>query len=380
MRIIAITNRVLKELMRDKRTLALMFLAPILILVLMSFIFNNSGTTNVKVGTVGISHELNQNLDTIKHVKIHQYASEKSAKIALKAEKADAIIEKDGNNFNITYANTDATKTATTKMAFKNAVTVNNIKQLKKHLGQSNRALNELQTKLALVTKKSVKTKSMPATQASPKIKNHYVYGDANTSFFDKILPILMGFFVFFFVFLVSGMALLKERTSGTLDRLLATPVKRSEIVFGYMLSYGIIAILQTIVIVLVTIGLLGVEVVGNIGSIIVINLLLALVALAFGILLSTFAHSEFQMMQFIPIVIVPQVFFAGIIPLDTMADWVQKISYIIPLKYAGDAVSNIIMRGARLSALGGDIGVLLIFLVILTILNIVGLKRYRKV
>lgn len=164
MRIIAITNRVLKELMRDKRTLALMFLAPILILVLMSFIFNNSGTTNVKVGTVGISHELNQNLDTIKHVKIHQYASEKSAKIALKAEKADAIIEKDGNNFNITYANTDATKTATTKMAFKNAVTVNNIKQLKKHLGQSNRALNELQTKLALVTKKSVKTKSMPAT------------------------------------------------------------------------------------------------------------------------------------------------------------------------------------------------------------------------
>ncbi|MCZ3394237.1 ABC transporter permease, partial [Enterococcus faecium] len=116
------------------------------------------------------------------------------------------------------------------------------------------------------------------------------------------------------------------------------------------------------------------------IGSIIVINLLLALVALAFGILLSTFAHSEFQMMQFIPIVIVPQVFFAGIIPLDTMAAWVQKISYIIPLKYAGDAVSNIIMRGARLSALGGDIGVLLIFLVILTILNIVGLKRYRKV
>ena len=352
MRIIAITNRILKELMRDKRTLALMFLAPILILVLMSFIFNNSGTTNVKVGTVGISHELNQNLNTIKHVKIHQYASEKSAKIALKAEKTDEIIEKDGNNFNITYANTDATKTATTKMAFKNAVTVSNIKQLKKHLEQSNRALNELQTKLALVTKKSVKTKSMPATQASPKIKNHYVYGDANTSFFDKILPILMGFFVF----LVSGMALLKERTSGTLDRLLATPVKRSEIVFGYMLSYGIIAILQTIVIVLVTIGLLGVEVVGNIGSIIVINLLLALVALAFGILLSTFAHSEFQMMQFIPIVIVPQVFFAGIIPLDTMADWVQKISYIIPLKYAGDAVSNIIMRGARLSALGGDI------------------------
>lgn len=85
MRIIAITNRVLKELMWDKRTLALMFLAPISILVLMSFIFNNSGTTNVKVGTVGISHELNQNLNTIKHVKIHQYDSEKKGENSIKS-------------------------------------------------------------------------------------------------------------------------------------------------------------------------------------------------------------------------------------------------------------------------------------------------------
>ena len=189
-----------------------------------------------------------------------------------------------------------------------------------------------------------------------------------------------MGFFVFFFVFLVSGMALLKERTSGTLDRLLATPVKRSESVLGYMISYGIIAVLQTVVIVLVTIQLLGAEVVGSVFNIIIVNLLLALVALSFGILLSTFANSEFQMMQFIPIVVVPQVFFAGIIPLDTMADWVQKISYVIPLKYAGDAVSSIMMYGIGLTKLGGDLGILLGFLVVLTMLNIVGLRRYRKV
>lgn len=380
MRFLAIANRVLKELVRDKRTLALMFLAPILILVLLSFIFNNSGTTNVNVATVGISHELNKDLDAVKQVKIHQYSSEKYAKSALKDEKIDAIIKKAGKNYSITYANTDSTKTTATKIAFKNAITSDSISQLKLHLKQSGEALNKLQTKLALVTKKQIKTKSISVSKTAPKIKNHYVYGDANTSFFDKILPILMGFFVFFYVFLVSGMSLLKERTSGTLDRLLATPVKRFEIVFGYMLSYGVIAVLQTIVIVLVTIGLLGVEVVGNVGNIIIINLLLALVALACGILISTFTNSEFQMVQFIPIVVVPQVFFAGIIPLDTMADWVQKISYIIPLKYAGDAASRIIMHGTKLVNLSEDIGMLLIFLVVLTLLNIIGLRRYRKV
>ncbi|KIS02586.1 ABC transporter permease protein [Paucilactobacillus wasatchensis] len=193
-------------------------------------------------------------------------------------------------------------------------------------------------------------------------------------------MPILMGFFVFFFVFLISGMALLKERTSGTLDRLLATPVKRYEIEFGYMASYGILAIFQTILIVIVTIWLLGIEVVGNVFGVVMINLVLALVALAFGILLSTFANSEFQMVQFIPLVVIPQIFFSGIIPLDSMASWVKDISYVIPIKYSGDAATKIIMNSKNLLNVWPDIGVLLIFLVILTILNIRGLRRYRKV
>ncbi|TLQ04289.1 ABC transporter permease [Pediococcus stilesii] len=380
MRTISIMRRVLVELFRDKRTLALMFLAPILILLLMSFIFNNNETTNVSVATVGVSKSINRELDSIKHVKVTEYDTNQKAKQSLDDEQNDAIVEKDGNNFRLTYANTDASKTNAVKMAFGNALTADSISELKQGLKKSTAAISELQAKLASVTKTKISAPQESSQPQAPKLINRYVYGDANTSFFDKILPILMGFFVFFFVFLVSGMALLKERTSGTLDRLLATPVKRSEIVFGYMLSYGVIAILQTIVIVLVTIGLLGTEVVGSVFNIIVINLLLALVALAFGILLSTFANSEFQMMQFIPLVIVPQVFFAGIIPLDSMADWVRNISYIIPLKYAGDAVSQIMMRGTNLFDLGGDIGVLLIFLIVLTILNIIGLKRYRKV
>lgn len=382
LRILAISQRVLRELVRDKRTIALMFLAPILILVLLSFIFNNNASTKVNVATVGVTKKMNQDLENVKHFKVKEYGSQAAARKALDNQRADAIIKRSGVDYTITYANTDATKTSAVKLAFKNVRTLENVQELKNVLQRSIKTNAELQAKLAQVTHQSSPNKATPANMASSKgkVTSKYVYGDSDTNFFDKILPILMGFFVFFFVFLVSGMALLKERTSGTLNRLLATPVKRSEIVLGYMVSYGIIAVLQTVVIVLITIQLLGAEVVGSVFNIIIVNLLLALVALSFGILLSTFANSEFQMMQFIPIVVVPQVFFAGIIPLDTMADWVQKISYVIPLKYAGDAVSSIMMYGTGLTKLGGDLGILLGFLVVLTMLNIVGLRRYRKV
>ena len=325
---------------------------------------------------------MNQDLENVKHFKVKEYDSQAAARKALDNQRADAIIKRSGVDYTITYANTDATKTSAVKLAFNNVRTLENVQELKNVLQRSIKTNAELQAKLAQVTHQTSPNKAIPANKASSKgkVTSKYVYEDSDTNFFDKILPILMGFFVFFFVFLVSGMALLKERTSGTLDRLLATPVKRSEIVLGYMISYGIIAVLQTVVIVLVTIQLLGAEVVGSVFNIIIVNLLLALVALSFGILLSTFANSEFQMMQFIPIVVVPQVFFAGIIPLDTMADWVQKISYVIPLKYAGDAVSSIMMYGTSLTKLGGDLGILLGFLVVLTMLNIVGLRRYRKV
>lgn len=381
MRTFAIMKRVLTEMMRDKRSLALMFLAPILVLWLMSVIFTANSTTNVEIGTVGVSTSVSTNLDKVKHVNVHHYASQANARKAMKADKIDAIVHKTGNDYSLTYANTDSSKTSAVKMAFKSALTQTNMNQMKTQLGVAQKTIGKLQATLPAPARKQMQSQ-MPTQKktATPQITNHYVYGDSSTGFFDKMLPILMGFFVFFFVFLISGMALLKERTSGTLSRLLATPVRRSEIVFGYMGSYGILAIFQTILIVMATIWLLGVEVVGSVISIIVINLILALVALAFGILLSTFANSEFQMMQFIPILVIPQIFFSGIIPMDSMASWIQDISYIIPIKYSGDAVTGIMMQGKSLFSFGFDIGVLLIFLVVLTFLNVRGLKRYRKV
>ena len=185
---------------------------------------------------------------------------------------------------------------------------------------------------------------------------------------------------MFFFVFLISGIALLRERTSGTLERLLATPVKRSEIVMGYLVGYGLFAILQTFIIVFFSIYVLDLQILGSLLWVIMTNILIALTALSVGIFVSTFASSEFQMVQFIPLIVIPQVFFSGLIPLDTMADWVRDLAYIFPLSYAGNALTNIMIKGQGWENIWPDLAVLVLFIALFTILNIIGLKRYRKV
>ena len=360
MRTIAIAKKVIKELLRDKRTLAMMFVAPVFIMWLMNLMFSASTTVNVKLATQDLPTGLVTKMDELDHVDIETYQDLDQAKEALANEKVDAVISYKDGEYQVDYANTDASKTSMIRQVLRTSIASEGTDQL---LSRVKQALPQLKL-----------------DAKAPEIKESYQYGDKNTGFFARMIPILIGFVVFFFVFLISGMALLKERTSGTLDRLLATPVKRSEIVYGYMLSYGIIAIFQTAVVVLAAIWLLDVEVVGNILNVIIVNVVLALVALSFGILLSTLAKSEFQMMQFIPLVIMPQLFFSGIIPLSSMGEWAPTVGKFLPLTYSGDAISQIILYGHNLGDILPNLGVLMIFLIILTILNIVGLRRYREV
>lgn len=360
MRTLAIAKKVMKELFRDKRTLAMVFVAPVFIMWLMNLMFSASTAVNIKLATQDLPTSLVTKMDDLDHVSVQTYKDLNQAKKDLADEKVDAVVSYKNGEYQVVYANTDASKTSMTRQVLRTSIASEGSNQLMARVKQ---ALPQLKLEAK-----------------APEIKESYQYGDKNTSFFTSMIPVLIGFVVFFFVFLISGMALLKERTSGTLERLLATPVKRSEIVYGYMLSYGLIAILQTAVVVLAAIWLLNVEVVGNLFNVIIVNVVLALVALAFGILLSALAKSEFQMMQFIPLVIMPQLFFSGIIPLSSMGDWAQTVGKFLPLTYSGDAMSQIILYGRSIGDVLPNIGVLLIFLVILTILNIVGLRRYRKV
>ncbi len=363
MKSLVIGQRILKELGQDKRTLALMFLAPLLILTLMNFIFNTNTTPDVKIGTVNLPTVVAKQLDQVKQVTRTDYATETAARAALKSQHVDSMIvyQQATHTYQVTYANLDVNKTTLAKTALQNTL-----------------LHDRLETLLQVVA--MLPHQSAGMAQLQPTIKTTYLYGDSQTRYMDTVLPILMGFFVFFFVFLVSGMAILKERTTGTLARLLATPVRRGQIIFGYTMSYGVIAILQTLTIVLYTIYVLHIPIVGQIGWVVMTNVLLALVALSLGIFMSTFAASEFQMMQFIPLIVVPQIFFSGIVPLDTINPWLANVQYLLPLTYVASADKKIMMQGFGLDQIWLDCLILLGFFMVLTAVNIRGLKQYRRV
>ncbi|QEA52509.1 ABC transporter permease [Loigolactobacillus coryniformis] len=405
MRTMAIVRRVFKQMLRDKRTLALMFLAPLLIMALMYFLFQNNTTQVATLGVHNVDHQVVKAINT-KHVDIHHYSSNQ-AKAMIKQHDLDGYLTQKDGNLTITYSNSNPTNTSLIKASLQSGLVKLKIQtlvtatkaqkkvlqtqkqatvsKLKTALAQAQASGNtaaaaKIQKQLRQATASATAPTNSQSQTTTYTTSSHYIYGSSDSTFFENFLPAFLGFFVFFFVFLISGVSLLNERTTGTLSRLLATPIRRSEIIMGYLIGYGGFAIIQTVLTVVFTITVFKIHLVGSIWLVFLTNLLLALVALTLGIFISTFTNSEFQMIQSIPLIVVPQIFFAGLVPVDGMASWLQAIAHIMPLYYGANALTAVVTKGAGLGDIGVNLLILVGFMVVLTMLNIVGMKRYRKV
>lgn len=385
MRIIALVKRILLQIIHDKRTLALMMVAPLVILTLMNFLFENGNDTSLKIGTYNLDSEI---VKTLKEndVDVVTYNDDSSIKNKITDDNLAAFISLSDNNLAITYENSDPSKSMAVNSLVKGTLSKVEIDKLTEVAKEEKEIIlkqQEMLSKLPNSINKENTNGALPKDNSSKegfKITANYIYGNENTDLFDTFTPVLIGFFVFFFVFLISGISLLKERSSGTLDKLLSSPIRRSEIVFGYLIGYGIFAIIQTFVIVFYSIYVLNINILGSLPLVILTNIITAFVALSFGTLLSTFANSEFQMMQFIPVVVIPQIFFSGIIPISNMSTVLQNIAKFIPMYYVGDALQGIMIKGESFEQISFDLLILLLFAVIFIFLNIIGLKRYRKI
>lgn len=357
MRILSLVKRIVRQMVRDKRTLALMMVAPLLILTLMHFLFTLD-SPKPSIGVIGADDALIEQLKN--DMKVKEYSHTDNVQKSIIEDKLDGMLQINDNDIQLTVLNDDPSAAKSFQIKIKQTIAA-----------QASAKQAEL-------------LKQLPGTDLAvpkvPEIETAYIYGSEDTSFFDILSPILVGFFVFFFVFLISGISLLRERTTGTLERLLATPIKRHEIVFGYLAGYGFFAIIQTIIVVFYAVKVLDIVLVGSIWHVVLINLLLALVALSLGILLSAFANSEFQMMQFIPVAIVPQVFFAGILPVENMDQWLQVIAKLMPMYYGGDALVEVMYKGAGLGDISSQLLTLIGFTLLFIVLNIFALKKYRKI
>jgi ABC-2 type transport system permease protein len=157
---------------------------------------------------------------------------------------------------------------------------------------------------------------------------------------FDRVGLPMLGIFPFTTMFLVTSIAMVRERTSGTLERLLTTPMRKLDLLGGYALAFGTVALLQGSISAAVALGPLGLTVESGVGVVLTLAVLNALLGMALGLFLSAFATTEFQAVQFMPAAVIPQVLLCGLlIPRDQMADVLYWISNVLPLSYAVDAL-----------------------------------------
>ena len=193
----------------------------------------------------------------------------------------------------------------------------------------------------------------------------------------DHIAPALLATLALFFSFLLTGISFLRERSQGTMERLMASPVSRLDIVVGYLFGFFIFALTQTLIILLFTIYVLDVHYSGDLWQIFVFQVVVIAGAVNLGIFISTFARNEFQMVQFIPLIIIPQIFLCGVIwPVEQMPDYLQWLSKILPLTYAVDGLRDIMLAGKSLLDVGFELSVLVGFAVVISILAAITLRR----
>ncbi len=193
----------------------------------------------------------------------------------------------------------------------------------------------------------------------------------------DRVAPGLLAVFVMFFTFILTGVGFLRERAQGTLERLQTTLVGSFDIMLGYMIGFLIFAIVQTAVILTFTIFALRIEYVGTLWEIGSILFLVVTVAVSLGIFISSFANNEFQVVQFIPIVLAPQIFLSGvIIPVEQMPQLFEWLSVVLPLTYAVEALREIMLRGADLMTLWTNLAALAVFSIALLAAAVATLRR----
>jgi ABC-2 type transport system permease protein len=191
-----------------------------------------------------------------------------------------------------------------------------------------------------------------------------WMFEDLPGGVFDRFGPALLALFPFIIMFLVTSVTTLRERSSGTLERLLAMPMGKGDFLFGYALAFGLVAAVQSLLAVALSVGVLGLDVVGPVWLLGLVAVIDAVLGTALGLFVSAFAATEFQAVQFMPAVVLPQLLLCGLfVPRTALPDVLGAISDVLPLSYAVDAMQTL-TRSSDVADVWGDLGVVLAFVV----------------
>ncbi len=358
-RILAVSRRIARGFRRDERTLGLIFVVPIVVTALLGWVIRDQKDATVGVVVVNEAGQPGQRIvDALTSATtgapdgievVSWTTSVDAARTALREGNGDIAIVLPASLLTDVAAGRRPSLTVITpgtEPAVDGAA-----------LGALQGVVATLAGELAAAT---------GGASIIPVLTHETLYLSADADALDVLAPVFLAYFGYFFVFLLTGISFLRERVGGTLERLLSTPVSRAEIVLGYSLGFGFFATLQVIVLTLFVLGRLDVPAIGPLpaftiglaiqsaGSPLIaflITILLSLGAVNLGIFLSTFARSELQIIQFIPLVIIPQGLLGGIFwPIDRLPDLLQFVAHAMPMAYAVDGLKAVMLRGADLA------------------------------
>jgi ABC-2 type transport system permease protein len=331
-RVLAITRRLLQGFRRDRRTIALLFVAPIVILGLLGYLIRGSST----VPDVGVANEDAGPTGALVIAALKQ--STDIRVIEIQASEGDAKL-KDGSLVAYVVFPSDFSQSAAAGKVSPEL-----------HLegsqpGEDAPVIQALQNSLSLLIAQVARQN----VSFRPSVT--YLYGGPDYDTLDYFGAAFVGLIVFFLVFVITIVSFLNERSQGTLERLMASPLRRGEIVLGYMAGFTVVALVQAIEVLVFALAVLKIQNHGSVLLIFGMEALMVIAAVNLGIFLSMFARSEFQAVQFIPLVIVPQFLLSGILfPVSSEPQALQYISNVLPLTYAVNGMRDIMVKGADLT------------------------------
>ncbi len=194
---------------------------------------------------------------------------------------------------------------------------------------------------------------------------------------FDRLGAPMLGIFPFITMFLVTSIAMLRERTTGTLERLMTMPLAKLDLLGGYGIAFALLAAVQALVTSGFVLLVLGLDTPGSPAPIVFLAVLDAVLGSALGLLASAFASSEFQAVQFMPAFVLPQILLCGLlVPRDRMAGWLDAIASVLPLTFAFEALEAVAVDGDGLGGVSGEIAVLVAFSAVAIGLGALTLRR----
>ena len=204
-----------------------------------------------------------------------------------------------------------------------------------------------------------------------------WIYADLPGDVFNRIGPALLGVFPFVVMFIVTSISTLRERTNGTLERLLTTPLGKGDLMLGYALAFGAMAVLQALVATGFAVWVCGLDIAGPLGLLVVIAVFDAVLGTALGLLASGFARTEFQAVQFMPAFILPQFLLCGLlVPRELLPPVLEAVSNVLPLSYAVDAMKDVTALADPLSEVLPSLGVIALWIVLSLALGSLTLRR----